>query len=65
MSEYDRLEFKHLEAIVAIADAGNFTAAAANMRLAQSALSRRIGEIEDVLKIQIFERDRTGSHSGW
>jgi DNA-binding transcriptional LysR family regulator len=61
MSEYDRLEFKHLEAIVAIADAGTFTAAAANMRLAQSALSRRIGEIEDVFKIQIFERDRTGA----
>ena len=29
MSEYDYLEFKHLQAIVAVADAGTFTAVAA------------------------------------
>ena len=61
MSKYDHLEFKHLQAIVAIADAGTFTAAAAALPLAQSALSRRISEIEDALKIQIFERERAGS----
>jgi DNA-binding transcriptional LysR family regulator len=61
MSEYDYLEFKHLQAIVAVADAGTFTAAAIAMPLAQSAISRRISEIEDVFKIQIFERDRAGA----
>jgi DNA-binding transcriptional LysR family regulator len=61
MSEYDYLEFKHLQAIVAVADAGTFTAAAVAMPLAQSAISRRISEIEDVFKIQIFERDRAGA----
>jgi DNA-binding transcriptional LysR family regulator len=61
MSKYDILEFKHLQAIVAIADAGTFTAAAAKIHIAQSALSRRIREVEDTFKIQIFERDRVRS----
>ena len=59
--DYDRLEFKHFKSIVAIAEEGTFTAAAARLRIAQSALSRQIGELEDAFKIQIFERDRAGS----
>ncbi len=61
MTIYDRLEFKHLTYIIAIAEEGTITAAAARLPLAQSALSRQISELEDAFKIQIFERDRGGS----
>ena len=60
MSIYDHLEFKHLKYIVSIADNGTFTAAAAKLPLAQSALSRSISEMEDALGIQVFDRSRDG-----
>jgi molybdenum-dependent DNA-binding transcriptional regulator ModE len=47
--------------IVAIAEEGAITAAANRLRVAQSARSRQIGDLEDAFKIQIFERDRAGT----
>jgi DNA-binding transcriptional LysR family regulator len=61
LSVYDHLEFKHFKSIVAIAEEGTITAAANRLRLAQSALSRQIGDLEDAFNIQIFERDRGGT----
>ena len=61
MSIYDHLEFKHFKYIVAIAEAGTFTAAAVHLPLAQSALSRQISEMEDALGVHIFDRSRGGS----
>jgi DNA-binding transcriptional LysR family regulator len=61
MSIYDHLEFKHFKYIVAIAEAGTFTAAAVRLPLAQSALSRQISEMEDALGVHIFDRSRGGS----
>lgn len=61
MSLYDNLEFRHLKYIVAIAEAGTFTAAAVRIPVAQSALSRQIKEIEDTYKFRLFDRDRDGS----
>jgi DNA-binding transcriptional LysR family regulator len=61
MSIYDHLEFRHFKYIVAIAEAGTFTAAAARLLLAQSALSRQISEMEDALGVHIFDRSRGGS----
>jgi len=55
MSVYDHLEFRHLKYIIAIAEEGTFTAAAARLHIVQSALSRQIRELEDILGIQIFE----------
>jgi molybdate transport repressor ModE-like protein len=55
------LEFKHFRYIGAIAEEGSFTAAAARLPLAQSALSRQISDLEGVLGIQIFDRSRGGS----
>ena len=55
MSVYDHLEFRHLKYIVAIVEEGTFTAAAARLHIVQSALSRQIRELEDVLGVQIFE----------
>jgi DNA-binding transcriptional LysR family regulator len=55
MSVYDHLEFRHLKYILAIAEEGTFTAAAARLHIVQSALSRQVRELEDVLGVQIFE----------
>src|SRR5258708_30701670 len=55
MSVYDHLEFRHLKYILAIAEEGTFTAAAARLHVAQSALSRQIRELEDIVGVQIFE----------
>jgi len=54
----EHLEFRLLKYIVAIADAGGFTAAAAKLHLSQSSLSTQIGQLEDVLGIRIFDRQR-------
>jgi len=56
MSVYDHLEFRHLVYIIAVAETGSFTAAAQSVHVAQSAISRQIGEIEDFYHIQIFQR---------
>ena len=61
MSIYDHLEFRHFKYIVAIAEAGTFTAAATRLPLAQSALSRQISEMEDALGVHIFDRSRGGT----
>jgi DNA-binding transcriptional LysR family regulator len=61
MSIYDHLEFRHFKYIVAIAEAGTFTAAAVRLPLAQSALSRQISEMEDALGVHIFDRSRGGA----
>jgi DNA-binding transcriptional LysR family regulator len=55
MSVYDHLEFRHLKYIMAIVEEGTFTAAAVRLHIVQSALSRQIRELEDILGVQIFE----------
>jgi DNA-binding transcriptional LysR family regulator len=57
MSVYDHLEFRLLKYIVAIVEAGTFTAAAARLHVSQSAVSTQIRALEDVLGIQIFVRE--------
>jgi LysR family transcriptional regulator, hydrogen peroxide-inducible genes activator len=49
-------EFQSLEQFVAIARAKNFTRAAAELNLSQSALSRAIQKLEDQLGQPLFER---------
>lgn len=51
-----RLEW--LEDILAIAQAGSFSAAAERRNLTQSAFSRRIQQIEDHIGIELFDRSR-------
>lgn len=62
MSIYDHLEFRLLKYIVAIAEEGSFTSAALTLPVAQSALSRQIGELEDVYGIHIFDRTHGGAN---
>ncbi len=52
---------RHLRLICAVADAGSVTKAAANLGLAQPALSAQLGRIERMLGGPVFERNRTGA----
>lgn len=54
------LELRHLRLICAIADAGSVTKAAANLGLAQPALSAQLRRVERMLGGSVFERHRTG-----
>lgn len=56
VSEY--LDFRLLKYIVAVAEEGTFTAAAARLHLSQSALSTQIRLLEENLGIKIFDRER-------
>jgi DNA-binding transcriptional LysR family regulator len=58
MSDSEHLDFRLLKYIVAIAEEGTFTAAAARLHLSQSALSSQIRALEDNLGIKIFDRER-------
>jgi DNA-binding transcriptional LysR family regulator len=60
MSIYDNLEFRLLKYIVAVAEEGSVTKAAARLHVAQSAVSTQIASVEEVFKIQIFVRMRNG-----
>lgn len=53
----EHLEFRLLKYIVAVADTGSFTAAAAKLHVSQSSLSTQIGQLEDVLGIRLFDRE--------
>ena len=52
----DRMDFKYLQIFVAIADAGTLTAAAENLHIAQSALSRHLRNIEEEYGAQLMLR---------
>ena len=56
VSEY--LDFRLLKYIIAVAEEGTFTAAAARLNLSQSALSTQIKALEDNLGVKIFDRER-------
>ncbi len=54
----DRPTIRHLEGLVAVADHGNFRRAAASLGISQPALSAQVQGAEQVLGVQVFERDR-------
>lgn len=54
------LASNQLDAFMAVAQSLNFTRAAAKLNITQSALSQRILNLEDELKISLFIRDRAG-----
>lgn len=53
-----KLNSQHLEAFLAIARTLNFTEAAKEVHVTQSALSQRIAKLEDELETTLFIRDR-------
>src|SRR4051812_30062237 len=55
-----RLRLRHLELLVALADAGTMRAAATRLHLSQPALSKMLGEIEKGFGTRLFERSPQG-----
>lgn len=59
-SQRDMPTLKQIRYFLNVADLGGFTQAAASLFVAQSALSRQIGEMEDELGFALFEREPRG-----
>lgn len=51
------LSLRQLRAYAAVARAGSFTAAARELRVSQSALSRTVAELERRMRVRLLERD--------
>ncbi|MGB8356803.1 MAG: LysR family transcriptional regulator [Chthoniobacteraceae bacterium] len=54
------MELRHLRYFVAVAEALNFTKAAALLRVAQPALSRRVQDLEDEIGVDLLKRSSRG-----
>src|SRR5260221_14626580 len=55
-----RLEVRHLQALVAIAEAGSLSRAAERLGLTQSGLSRQIRSLEHDIGVSLFRRKSNG-----
>jgi DNA-binding transcriptional LysR family regulator len=55
------MTFKQLEALYWIHQLGGFAAAAQHLHTTQSAISKRIQELENGFKIRLFDRTRRGA----
>jgi len=54
------VELRHLRYFLAVGEAGNFTKAAARLRVAQPALSRQIQYLEDEIGVKLLRRSSRG-----
>src|SRR5580692_3397024 len=55
------MELRHLRYFLAVAEALNFTKAAALLRVAQPALSRRVQDLEDEIGVDLLKRSPRGA----
>jgi DNA-binding transcriptional LysR family regulator len=55
------MELRHLRYFLAVAEALNFTKAAALLRIAQPALSRRVQDLEDEIGVDLLKRSPRGA----
>jgi DNA-binding transcriptional LysR family regulator len=56
------IEIRHLKAAVATADTQSFSRAAKVLSVKQSALSRRVQALEQILGVQLFDRTKRGTY---
>jgi|AntRauTorcE11898_2_1112593.scaffolds.fasta_scaffold00348_20 molybdate transport repressor ModE-like protein len=56
-----RLEVQDFEVLLAVAETGSFRKASAVLGIGQSAVTRRVQKLEDVLGVSLFERRRSGA----
>lgn len=56
------IEVRHLRYVIAAAERGSFRRAARALSVQQSAVSRRIRDLEDALGVSLFIRDHRGVH---
>src|SRR3954465_8143740 len=54
------MELRHLRYFLAVAEGLNFTKAAALLRVAQPALSRRVQDLEDEIGVDLLKRSPRG-----
>src|SRR5579862_311865 len=54
------MELRHLRYFLAVAEALSFTKAAAQLRVAQPALSRRVQDLEDEIGVDLLRRGPRG-----
>jgi LysR family transcriptional regulator of gallate degradation len=54
------INFRHLRALIAVAEYGSVTKAAEHLFRAQSAITRSILAVEDALHVELFERKASG-----
>ena len=54
------MELRHLRYFVAVCEALNFTKAAAQLRIAQPALSRQVQDLEDEIGVDLLKRSPRG-----
>ena len=55
------MELRHLDALLAIAEEGSFTAAADTLSTVQSNVSEQVRQLEDELGAQLLVRSRRGA----
>ena len=58
--QLNAIELKHLRYFLAVADAGSFRGAAAQLHVSQPPLTRQIQQLEGLLATQLFERKPRG-----
>jgi DNA-binding transcriptional LysR family regulator len=55
-----KLDFRQLDQFLAVVDQGGFRGAARALNIAQPAVSRNVGNLENALGVQLLERSRRG-----
>ena len=62
------LQFRDLQTMLAVAEAGSFRKASQILQVGQSAITRRVQKLENALGVSLFERRATGARltvAGW
>lgn len=59
-TDFERFNLRHLRYFLAVCESGSFRAASAKLNIAQSAVSRRVGDLERIFAVTLFERRPRG-----